>query len=63
MSRMGEVVEQYYYDDHAWQVAKDMKVDVSGSEYQMAAEMCRNDGKPRGVADGGGVSAEGRRMG
>ena len=39
------VVERYYYDPHAWEVAKEMKVDASGNEYQMAAEMCRDEAK------------------
>ena len=40
-----EVVEQYYYDPHAWEVAKAMKTDAHGNEYQMASEMCRDEGK------------------
>jgi hypothetical protein len=39
------VIQTYYYHSHAWQVAKDLKYDKEGHEYQMAAEMCRDEAK------------------
>lgn len=39
-----EVIAVYYYDEYAWEIAKKIKSDSKGNEYQMAAEMCRDEG-------------------
>jgi hypothetical protein len=42
-----DVIRNYYYNEHVWQAALDMEYDnpEKTREYQMAAEMCRDEGK------------------
>ena len=40
-----DVLKVYYYHPEAWKVARVLKNDAEGHEYQMAAEMCRDEGK------------------
>ena len=39
------VIGVYYYNETVWERAKQLKTDAEGHEYQMAAEMCRDEGK------------------
>src|SRR3990170_1203570 len=40
-----DVIGVYYYNETVWERAKQLKTDAEGHEYQMAAEMCRDEGK------------------
>ena len=39
------VIAMYYYHPVVWEAADKMKIDSDGHEYQMAAEMCRDEAK------------------
>lgn len=39
------VIKTYYCNQDAWERAKTLKTDAEGHEYQMAAEVCRDEGK------------------